>query len=924
MLLLIITFFLFVNCSSATTDVALCSCGFLDPSTNTVWTDAFIAYGNETEQLPVDSLVAEEFQHTSEQNWNALYRAGSSSANVEHNESTEPGWRGGAWRLKVDRPTRDHAVVGASIRSVRRDILFGSFEATLRSPPPSVGSSTLAMGLDDGNSQTLNLTIMNADDPKDAWTSFQMYGESKSAKTNGPNFADLGKSIASYSNSPWGFVPYRIEWTAEKVNYFIGDALARSINAQETSGRWPVMASTLSIRHSSVGDLYTSQGPPQNGSSAHLGMLRAFFNSSQMSSAEHQSFDSRCLAQQQCLLTDTSLRGSSLYMEASTLPFIERTPHRERSQPAVLVALMCMFISTALLLHALLKRAPWKSKPVPLHQWDTISSRDLRISQRTSNILSVATNLCNYGGHLATPFYGAYTSNSCSSGTSTPGEHSAISSIAESKTRSSLSNSFQVALASLHITLIHFCMTFLPATEMPYLEAHYGIERWIYRIVTPYLLNFSWIGPFFTTSTRFLVVDYLRTGDLGDIAKKTVGRTSRLIIPCAAVAALEYFCIDVGAVSWLENLSSVTWSTWASVSNYTDVRQFLTALIELMYLVPNALPTLSYTYCVGVLWTIPVQLQNSWTSLLAVLVVREIKTPWKRMGYYACSITIHWYAMSWGSFFWVGLLITDLDITYKWKSWLYGRPGFYYPLLACVLLLAMGSPSIDLISHWTTFNFSTAEYGTHPHQRTGRSIRNSVDNGYPPYYVPRLTTFTFSIGIHLLVELSPVVQRVLKHRLFMWLFPHILTLYLIHGLVFWSLGAFICVQLAAHGMPYWANVIIVAFICCIVLFGSLPILTPMIETLGKSVTTKLWKQASEKPAKLLTTLYPFSPGIIKDADKNIAHPVIRCGDLEQNKDHRGQIFLYNAGVNRSEVQPSDQGAGQRTHISAHWQQSYVH
>jgi len=53
-----------------------------------------------------------------------------------------------------------------------------------------------------------------------------------------------------------------------------------------------------------------------------------------------------------------------------------------------------------------------------------------------------------------------------------------------------------------------------------------------------------------------------------------------------------------------------------------------------MYLIPNAAPQITFNYCTGVLWTIPGQLQGSWLVLLGVIVIREIKTPWKRFGYY--------------------------------------------------------------------------------------------------------------------------------------------------------------------------------------------------------------------------------------------------------------------------------------------------
>jgi hypothetical protein len=349
--------------STATTDVSSCGCGFRDPRTGAVWTDAIITYANETNELPANTLIAEDFQHSYEKNWNSRYRAGASAANLGHNESTAPGWNGNAWTLSLDRPTKDHAVVGASIRSLRRDIRYGSFEAVLGPPKPGVGGSVLAMRLDYNETQTLNINVMNADDPKDAWTSFMMYGDWRGTRSKGVNFTDFGNSTYKFPSSPWGFVPYRIEWSEKQANFFIGDALARSVSTREVSDRWPVTPSTLYLRHSSIGDAYTSEGPPPNGSYANVGMLRAFFNSSVMSVADHNAFDARCGGSEgQCLVTDTLLRGSSPFSQAATLPFKERPIDYKKRWPAIFVASICISISSVLLAHALVKRAPWKSK----------------------------------------------------------------------------------------------------------------------------------------------------------------------------------------------------------------------------------------------------------------------------------------------------------------------------------------------------------------------------------------------------------------------------------------------------------------------------------------------------------------------------------------------------------------------------------
>lgn len=365
----------FLHSSIATIDVGFCSCGFLDPRTGAVWTDTILTYANETATLPTDALVAEDFQHASEKNWNAHYRAGASANNIVYSESIAPGWSGGAWQLNINRPTRQHAVVGASIRSIRRDIRYGTFEVALRAPPPGVGGSVLSMRLDYNESQSLDINVMNANDPKDAWTSFMMSGDWRGARSKGVNFTDFSNSTYNYPTSPWEFVPYRIDWTDKKANYFIGDSLARSIVIRETTKQWPTTPSTLYIRHLSVGDAYTSEGPPLNGSFAHVGVIRAFFNSSLMSKTDRITFDTQCRGKKQCLVTDTSLRGSSVYSIDATQEFKELPEDYKKRWPAILVACTSLAISTILLIHALIKRALWATEAsIPMEGPDTTTT----------------------------------------------------------------------------------------------------------------------------------------------------------------------------------------------------------------------------------------------------------------------------------------------------------------------------------------------------------------------------------------------------------------------------------------------------------------------------------------------------------------------------------------------------------------------
>ena len=421
-----------------------------------------------------------------------------------------------------------------------------------------------------------------------------------------------------------------------------------------------------------------------------------------------------------------------------------------------------------------------------------------------------------------------------------------------------------VAVSSLLVTAIHFSLTFSIGTINAGAYTHYYSETIARKFFNSYFLNLLWIGPFLMTSTRFLVSSYLRTGDLLPVAEKTVGRAPRLLVPVIAMVLVEYFLINAGVTKWLEYLPSITWSMWPFTSGFTNFSNFLSEVLELAYLIPNAAPQLTFNYCTGVLWTIPVQLQGSWLTLLAVIVIREIKTPWKRFGFYAFCILQHWYGLSWGSYFYIGIMLTDLDITYKWRPWLHARPIIYYPLLLFSVALGIGGLSMDLTTQWTDVNYATFEYAIHPDVNSGLPISQAGLSTYPDYFLPRLNGIAFAVGFQAAVELSPLIQAIFSNKLLVFIFPHIFTIYLLHGLIFWSLGSFLCIQLAIHGVPYWANLSIVAVVCYSTIALCLPFMTPMVEIMGKTITQSIWRSAREESVKKKPTLWPFGADYLLD------------------------------------------------------------
>jgi hypothetical protein len=173
----------------------------------------------------------------------------------------------------------------------------------------------------------------------------------------------------------------------------------------------------------------------------------------------------------------------------------------------------------------------------------------------------------------------------------------------------------------------------------------------------------------------------------------------------------------------------------------------------------------------------------------------------------------------------------------------------------------VGGLANDLATTLTGFTLPSVERGIHPDIESGLPIAQTSNTGYPDYFFPRLNGLVFSVGLQVLVEISPMVQYVFSANIFLAIFPHIFTIYLIHGFIFWSVGAAICVQLNALGWPYWANMLVVAVVCYTILFLSLPLLTPIVETLGKNVTANIWLYAHVQPTKKQNTLFPFEKNL---------------------------------------------------------------
>jgi hypothetical protein len=956
-----------------------CSCGFIDPANQRLYTDSIIAYFNESNALDGKTFQALDYRKRVQKGWNTIFRQGASPSNFDIGNNASLPWQNAidgndsSLQMFLDEPTWNHDSVGAELRSVRQDILYGTFRASMRSAQPWSGGSAFSMILQYNTSSNIEMDMLNKDAAPDAQIMQTVNGEWPENRL-AVNYSIIaaGAPPALQPQSPWDFLDLRIDWTIDGIEFWIANNNTR--NATRTDRTIPTIPAPLAFSHWSTGDANFMQGPPLQRSVANLRWVRAFFNTSTMSAADHQAYDQRCLSANPCSIDDVMLRGSSEYSAAATQPWQEPDEKDYIRKVAGYIAAAFSTFGVASLLNAFVRRTPWsKVKKLYWKGEGGKSNRALRRSIRNSMgpigsppqvhepmpIFSkpetpapaymgsisgsstgrqtpapgyttpsgMMTPLPVYQSRVNTPRQSmtalvpvrrgsvrrnnsgipdgrntpsaptsptiegnilepppvideteeldiegsrqmAYLSldnhlesgesNASSSSSTTEGEnsksnvHTSESSELSSKASSETSSVKQawisssdekktlhsevdevatpaveiphekslhtiiheksvpdamtgaatvdtklakvapqqridhlaglLAISCIMVTLRHFSLTFWPhVTEGYGMNEHFAADSVLSYILGPYVLTPLWIGPFFVTACRFLAQKYLKTGRLDDMGNRMLLRAPRMLIPCFLFMIVEYFLISLGLTTELEWLPSVSFSVWPYVEPQKNFGVYLNQAIELAYLFPNAAPSVINNYCVGVLWTIPVQLQFSFVTIVAAIMIRDIKTPWKRIGFYLVTVLAGWYATSWSATHWLGLMLADMDLTFDWIKYTQAKWYRLYPVLITAFLITGATPLVLLFnSNFFYFPFMSWENGIHPDPNTGLpliQIAENVYNLYPDYFNPSLAVLTFSIGLQVMVELSTWIQWVLSLPVVTFFHPHIMTIY---------------------------------------------------------------------------------------------------------------------------------------------------
>lgn len=354
------------------------------------------------------------------------------------------------------------------------------------------------------------------------------------------------------------------------------------------------------------------------------------------------------------------------------------------------------------------------------------------------------------------------------------------------------------------------------------------------------------------------------------IAEKMLLRAPRLLLPPFIVAAMEYLFFELDFMQWLQYLPSISWSEWAYMANYNNFGYYLNAMLELAYLIPNAAPQVVSHYCVGVLWSIPVQLQFSFVTLLGVVMIRDIRTHWKRFAFYTWCIVANWYSLSWGSCFWAGLALADLQVTYKFSARIQARPLLCWAFCICCWCVAIASAAMTLLEDRLDIPTMSGERNIHPDMYTGERLGKTVRGGYPLYFEPRYNTLTFAVSMQFLVETSKWFQAFLSMRVWQPIFPHAFTIYLVHGFIWWTLGSYMVVKLGSDGLPYWSVLLITAIVCYFTLALTVLAVSFLTETITAACCRNIARWAMEPKVPKQPTLEPFPRNLFLDRNNETA------------------------------------------------------
>ncbi|PWN53723.1 hypothetical protein IE53DRAFT_383764 [Violaceomyces palustris] len=322
-----------------------CECGYLDPATDALWTDATISYFNETGAADFVNQTALSPRIYGEQtagdtgngtqNWAVVgnhinkwendFSATFLSAVSFNNTYFDDQRRGLAMQVsQADMKAR--IVNGSQIVTRRRDILYGSFRASILPGVPYGYGAAFKFGVSYNESETVDTGLYIADDPHNStlrWSYSASGQDADPIKTN-VSYFNTNYLNMSYLGSN-DFIEHRMDWLSNKILQFRNNAPNDTVNFRSfvkgvNSTNLPTMPAPVSLQAWANGEKSQSMGPPiYQPLVTRIMYTRFFFNSSLPE--RHGEFVAQCTAaagpRAVCSTEDHTLRSSTPFTPLS-------------------------------------------------------------------------------------------------------------------------------------------------------------------------------------------------------------------------------------------------------------------------------------------------------------------------------------------------------------------------------------------------------------------------------------------------------------------------------------------------------------------------------------------------------------------------------------------------------------------------------
>ncbi|KAE8272041.1 hypothetical protein A4X09_0g288 [Tilletia walkeri] len=388
------------------------------------------------------------------------------------------------------------------------------------------------------------------------------------------------------------------------------------------------------------------------------------------------------------------------------------------------------------------------------------------------------------------------------------------------------------------------------------------LNLWLTRLLGWLLAGWGrWkVAMFFVLPARVIANRYLLKGGLSSLADTTVRRFPRLAIPVLFAAAINYFLMEVDAYVWIRRLPSWSWTTWSYYESFKNGGEFINMYVSLWFSMPPEVPVICLRYAIGILWVIPIMIQGTWCVLTCALIAHEIKNHYKRYFFYFLCSFFSWYAGRVDLYFLLGFIVADMDNKLNYRKWFaIGLPLFpksfsrlskirlHGQLLGWACLLS-GTLLVFLHDFKAPGRFfDSDEYGIKLSFVTANPEKWSwAPDAHiePDYFDLKFSTYISVLGFYILCDTCDWYRAFFTLRFWDFIADRSMSLFLLHGTIFWSWSAMVTVLLASSGVPYWASALVNFISSMIILCFVCSIFTATIEKWGIQLSTALWRAMS--------------------------------------------------------------------------------